>query len=272
MKITDWDDAYANADHVPGADRYIERWPQDAAAYREGLLTAGRARLDLPYGAAARQAWDLLLPEGDAQGLVVFVHGGYWRRFDKSCWSHFAAGPLARGWAVAIPGYTLAPEVTIARIVAEVTQAVAAAAAQVPGPIRLAGHSAGGHLVSRLVCRDSALPAEVLARVGHVLSISGVHDLRPLLRTAMNGDFRLDPASAAAESPALLEPVEGARVTAWVGGAERPEFIRQTTLLANIWTGLGADMAEVIEPDRHHFDVIDGLLRPDSQMVETLLG
>ena len=28
---------------------------------------------------------------------------------------------------------------------------------------------------------------------------------------------------------------------AWVGDGERPEFVRQTTLIANIWTGLGAD-------------------------------
>ena len=272
MKITDWDDAYANRDHIAGADGFIERWPQEAAAFRDRLRAEGRARLDLSYGEGPRQAWDLFLPAGAAQGLVVFVHGGYWRAFDKSVWSHFAAGPLERGWAVALPGYTLAPEVAIRDIVAEVGRAVRAAAAEVPGPIRLSGHSAGGHLVTRLICRDGALPADVLGRIEHVLSISGVHDLRPLLNTAMNADFGLDAAAAAADSPALLEPVEGARVTAWVGAAERPEFVRQTTLLANIWTGLGADMSQVIEPGRHHFDVIDGLLAPRSDMVNTLLG
>ena len=272
MKITDWDDAYANRDHIPGADAFIERWPQEAAAFRARLRAEGRARLDVSYGSAARQAYDLFLPPATPRGLVVFVHGGYWRAFDRSIWSQFAAGPLERGWAVAMPGYTLAPEVAIGDIVAEVTRAVGAAAADVPGPVRLSGHSAGGHLVTRLICRDGALPGDVLERVEHVLSISGVHDLRPLLRTAMNADLRLDPDTAAAESPALLAPVEGARVTAWVGGDERPEFVRQTTLLANIWTGLGADMAQVIEPRRHHFDVIDGLLDPHSDMVNTLLG
>src|SRR3546814_5563195 len=46
-------------------------------------------------------------------GLAVFVHGGYWMAFDKSSWSHLAAGAVARGWAVALPSYTLCPEARI---------------------------------------------------------------------------------------------------------------------------------------------------------------
>ncbi|MDU6140302.1 MAG: alpha/beta hydrolase, partial [Bradyrhizobium sp.] len=64
----------------------------------------------------------------------------------------------------------------------------------------------------------------------------------------------------------------GARVTAWVGGAERNEFRRQAQLLANIWTGLGASTAYVEAPDRHHFDVIDELAEPESGLVGALVG
>lgn len=270
MRIDDWDDAYANRDHIPGADAFIARWPGDAAAFRD--RRGDRAAVDLAYGPGARNRFDLFRPDGDSRGLVVWVHGGYWRAFDKSMWSHFCAGAVASGWTAAAVGYTLAPAVRIAQITREVGAAVNTAAAAVPGPIRLVGHSAGGHLVSRMICADTPLLPGVLERVEHVLSVSGVHDLRPLLRTAMNADFRLDMAQAAAESPALLTPVEGARVTAWVGGAERPEFVRQTTLLANAWTGMGADMGQVIEDGRHHFDVIDGLTLPDSPITRCLLG
>jgi hypothetical protein len=79
-------------------------------------------------------------------------------------------------------------------------------------------------------------------------------------------------AEALGESPALLEPREGIRLTCWVGGAERAEFLRQNALLANIWTGLGARTAAVAEPDRHHFNVIDGLADPDHPLSRTLLG
>lgn len=272
MRITDWDDAYANREHIPQADAFIARWPQQATAFRTRLCAAGRARPDLAYGPRARNLLDLFLPEGRPAGLVVFVHGGYWRAFDKSLWSAFAEGPLAAGWAVAMPSYTLAPDATIAAITQEVLAAIAFAAAEVEGPIRLAGHSAGGHLAARALCTDADLPPEVAGRIVHTVAISAVADLRPLLRTAINDDLRLDEGMAAAESPALLSPRDGVRLTAWVGGAERPEFIRQSRLLANVWTGLGADTAEVVEDGRHHFDVIDGLATPDSALTRCLLG
>src|SRR5690606_33109001 len=144
----------------------------------------------------------------------------------------------------------------ISEITRRVAAAISFAAARVAGPLRLAGHSAGGHLVTRMVCANSPLPDEIRSRIGPVVSISGVHDLRPLLRTRMNATLRMDEAEAAAESPALLRPMEGCSVTCWVGSAERPEFLRQNDLLAKIWTGLGADMRRVRAEGRHHFDVI----------------
>lgn len=269
-RIDDPDDAYANGAHIAGAADYPPRWAAAAAAFRAGL--GARAETDLAYGAAPRRRLDLFRPEGAAQGLVVFVHGGYWRAFDKSVWSHLAAGALARGWATAMPSYTLAPEARVSEIVREIAVAVAFAARRVPGPVRLTGHSAGGHLAARMICADGPLPEDVAARVARTVSISGVHDLRPLLATKLNGDLRLDAAEAAAESPALRAPRAGARLLCWVGDAERPEFRRQNALLANVWTGLGAATAAFEAPGRHHFDVIDDLADPESRLVAELLG
>jgi len=75
---------------------------------------------------------------------------------------------------------------------------------------------------------------KVASRIRHVVSISGVHDLRPILRTGMNATLAIDEAEAQAESPALLRPKDNARITCWVGGGERAEFLRQSALLANI--------------------------------------
>jgi len=270
-QVTDWDDAYANGPNIARGERWPGLWVEPAAAFRKTLEAQGRARLDQPYGNRPRNRFDLFLPEGTPKGLVVYIHGGFWLRLDNSFWSHLAAGPLGHGHAVAMPSYTLCPDIRIGGIVEEIGAAVEKAASLVEGPIRLTGHSAGGHLATRMVTTTSQLSTDTRARIVNTVSISGVHDLRPMMRTAMNADLKIDAAEALSESPALLTPLENARVTAWVGGAERAEFRRQNALLANIWTGLGATTACVEEPDRHHFDVIDGLADPDHALTRTLL-
>ncbi|WP_099825158.1 alpha/beta hydrolase [Oceaniglobus indicus] len=274
------DIAYANADFIPDAAAYPPRWCAAAAASRAALSSEGRARLDLPYGDAPRQRFDLFLPGlladentpaggsalGPARGVVVFVHGGYWRRFGKESWSHLAAGALARGWAVAMPGYTLAPEARIAEITREIGAAVTRIAAETAGPIVLSGHSAGGHLVARMLCRDAGLPSDVAARIAGCMAISPLSDLRPLIDTAMNADLRLDAAEAAAESPVLLQKVLDIPLTVWVGADERPAFLDQARGLADAWGGVLR-----VDPGRHHFDVIDGLADADSPLMRALL-
>jgi acetyl esterase/lipase len=269
----DWDDAYNNRGHIKDAESYPPRWAAEAKEFRDKIDTKGRAQLDIAYGTHAQERFDLFLPKGVAHGLVVFIHGGYWRAFGKSDWSHLAHGPLKRGWAVVMPGYTLCPQIRIAGITRQIGAAITAAARELGGPIRLAGHSAGGHLATRMLCENAPLAQAVASRIVSVLTISGLHDLRPLVRTQMNStDLHLDRAEASSESPALLTPRSGVPVTCWVGADERPEFLRQNALLANIWTGCGVETREVVEPGRHHFNVIDGLTDSDSPLTAALLG
>ncbi len=231
----------------------------------------GRNRLDISYGASERSKYDLFLPEGTPRGLFVFVHGGYWVALDKSYWSHLAQGAVDSGWAVAIPSYDLCPTVSIADITAQIGAAIDHAAGQIAAPIVLSGHSAGGHLVTAMMCENTPLAQATQRRLRHVVSISGLHDLRPLLRTQRNDMLRMDMQSASAASPALHRPLPGVRLTTWVGGGERHEFLRQTQLLANIWHGLGCDTDAVVEPDRHHFNVIDGLADRRSPLTRATL-
>lgn len=264
----DWDDAYANMAYVPGAEALPELWATQAAEYR----ASGVRMEELRYGDGDRQKLDLFLPDHTPRGLAVFVHGGYWMKFGKSDWSHFATGAVSRGWAVCMPQYTLAPDARISEMTQEVSAAIATAAAKVAGPIRLAGHSAGGHLVSRMACGGSSLQADVLARVTGTVSISGLHDLRPLLKTALNDTLRMDMAEATAESAALQTTRDGAKITAWVGGGERPEFIRQAKLLEMMWQGFDVDVNCTVDGAFNHFNVIDGLKDATSPLINCWLG
>ena len=259
----DLTDAYENGKYIPDAASYPPRWAVEAAAFRDAL--GARAQLDLAYGSEARQRFDLFLPETAPVGLVVFIHGGYWLKFDKSSWSHLAAGPLARGWAVAMPSYRLAPEVRISQITQDAAAAVEAAAAMVAGPIVISGHSAGGHLSARMRCADVAL--SVAGRIKRVVPISPVSDLRPLLQTAMNAELRLDQDEAEAESPVLKQDLIEAVVTVWVGAEERPSFLGQARWLAEAWPGAKLRVA----PGMHHFDVIAELTEPGSPLCRALL-
>jgi len=268
----DWDDAYSNSPHIPGGAEYPARWQAEAAAHRETMRATGRMREGLAYGAGARARYDLFLPEGTPRGLAVFVHGGFWMRFDKSSWSHLAKGPLAHGFAVAVPSYDLCPQVRIGEIARQVAAAIGAAATEVSGSIHLAGHSAGGHLVTQMIVEATPLAEALRRRLRKVVSISGLHDLRPLLKTAMNATLRLDLAEARAQSAALQEPRPGVDLTCWVGAGERPEFVRQNALLANVWTGFDVLVERVEEAGRHHFDVVEGLAEPGHALTGKLLG
>lgn len=260
-----YDDAYQNAKYIPGGGDFPPRWAEAAAAFRDRL--GPRARPGLRYGEAPAEWADLFLPEGPAAGLAVFVHGGYWMAFGPRDFSHLAAGALARGWACAMPAYTLAPAVRIGGMTRQIAAAVTQLAGEVAGPLVLTGHSAGGHLVARMACAGLALPDAVATRIARVVPISPLADLRPLRETSMNETLGLDAAGALAESPALLPRRPGVAVHVWVGGDERPAFRDQARRLGNAWA-----CPVTVEPGRHHFDVIEGLERPESPLIRALLG
>lgn len=273
----DFDDAYANAAYIPGAAAYPERWRQNAAEFRDGLLSAGQAELDITYGQSTRSRLDLFLPDKAPRGLLIFVHGGYWLKFDKSYWSHLAAGPLHHGWAVAMPSYDLCPEVTIAQITRQIVQAVICAEGRVDGGLVLSGHSAGGHLVARMLA-PGMLPNAVMQRVQRVVPISPVADLRPLLQTAMNAQFGMDAAQAAAESP-VLQQAPKLPVTVWVGAEERPVFLDQARWLVEAWQAdperpdlEQTDVGHVVSPGQHHFNVIEDMAHARSALTTALLA
>jgi arylformamidase len=255
----DPDRDYANGAFIPGAADYPDRWAATAATFRK--LRGDRAELELAYGPAARQRLDLFLPEGAPRGVVVFVHGGYWHLFSKAHWSHLALGPLSHGFAVAIPGYTLAPAARIADITAEIARACWFVGTRVQGPMVVTGHSAGGHLAARMGCADVSVP------VARVVPISPLAELGPLMATGMNGTLRIDAGEATAESPARHALRDGVTEEVWVGAQERPAFLWQARVLAEEWA-----CPLTLAPGKHHFDVIDALEDPASALCETLIA
>ena len=268
----DPDDAYENRIHIPDADRHLAAWPKDAATFRRSFAGAD---LNLAYGSSKRTHYDLFTPKGGIEaacGLAAFVHGGYWVALSKDDFSHMAAGLLARGWAVAILGYTLAPQARITQITREISTAVEHLGKTGTGPLRLIGHSAGGHLVSRMMCDDITFGPVTTQRLDRVLSVSGLHDLRPLQRLAKNELWQLDDNESHAESPLLRTPRPGIDLVCLAGADERPEFIRQNAILPLAWQGLGANCHSQLLAGHNHFTIIETMTQPDSRLCELVDG
>lgn len=123
----------------------------------------------------------------------------------------------------------------------------------------------------RMSTVTTPLDMETAGRIRKTVSISGLHDLRPLRNTKMNELLRLDAETARTESVALLDPLPGTDLSCWVGEDERPEFLRQNALPENLWSSFDVHVSSVEEPARHHYNIMDGLTDPNHGLVRTLL-
>jgi acetyl esterase/lipase len=110
----------------------------------------------LSYGTDEEQVLDFWSGATPDAPLVVFVHGGGWKRGDKTMMrgSDKLEHWQALGYAVASINYRLVPDHTVEQQGADVASAVAYLKAQAqalridPDRIALIGHSAGAHLVA----------------------------------------------------------------------------------------------------------------------------
>lgn len=225
--------------------------------------------LDLAYGAGKRQKIDLFACGHPNAPLLVFLHGGYWQRNAKDMFSVLAEGPLAHGFDVAMPGYTLAPEAALGRIVEECETAIRLL--RVIGPamnvaesrLIVSGWSAGGHLAARL----SEMP-----EVDAALAISGIFDLEPIRHSYLQSALQLSAEEAHAQSPIHRIGQAGKPVTVIWGGAELPELQRQSRDYmaarqeARKPVGGGALAGE------DHFTILAQLADPTSQVTGHLLA
>lgn len=267
---------YNNRAAVPDHPEWMARYAKTSAEARAALAPA----LDLRYGPLPKQTLDLFVPAGGSARTFVYLHGGYWRSFDKSDFSFVAPAFVAAGCAVAVVNYDLCPDVTIATIVDECRQAIAWLWREGPprgagvGRLVVGGHSAGGHLAAMMLATEwNGFGVEGDPIAGAV-SVSGVHDLTPLVVSSYNADLRLDEREAARLSPALSRPRSPAPLLLAVGADETSEFVRQTRILWDAWAESrprGA-RAPLTVPGRHHFSVVVDYAHGDSELTRATLA
>jgi arylformamidase len=269
----DYETEYNNRARVPEHPEIFARWAREAEDYRAEAMKERRAELGLSYGSSLRQFIDLFSARGAVKApLALFIHGGYWRSLDPSLFSHMARGLNAHDVTVAVVGYDLCPEVTIAEIIEQIRHACLFLWLRTGQRMMIYGHSAGGHLAATMLATEwqARYPKAPPDLVPAAYSISGLFDLKPLVGIPMAHDLRLDESEARSLSPLFWPAPKGRPFDAVVGALESSEFLRQSRTVADSWGKAGAQTRYEAIPGANHFTVIDALADPQSAMVGRL--
>ena len=229
----------------------------------EALRGSRKAFLDIPYGDRERTKIDLYPADDKAAPCLVFLHGGYWQRNSRDVFAMLVEGVAAHGWSVAIPGYSLAPEVSLTDIVREISLSLDWLAQNgeshgVAGPVVLSGWSAGGHLVAMALDHP---------RVAAGLAISGVYDLAPIRDTGLNNALKLTDEEIETLSPLRL-PVIRKRLAIAYGAAELPALVFDSIKLHDKRAAAKAPGSLFPIEGADHFSILEDLRRPDGALVD----
>ncbi len=226
--------AYDNLSVIDDADSVVSALRERSRAFH----AAHACVADVPYGPGPRQVYDWYparCEDPASAPVLVFIHGGYWQARDKRDFCCVGSGPLAAGLHLVMAEYTLAPQSSLPGMVTEIgrlldalsTHPVLGGQARRGPRLVLSGHSAGAHL---------AAMHRMHGAVAGVLAISGLFDLEPIRRGALNDALGLDEAQVADCSP-QFRVGPGAPTVVAVGGAELPELQRQSREYAEALRG-----------------------------------
>ncbi len=252
--------------------------PRTAAA--TGTDASGQGRL--AYGGDPSQFGELTLPDGAPRGVVVVIHGGFWReQYGLDLGRPLAASLAEQGW--------VAWNIEYRRVgngggVPETLDDVAAALDLLADPdlgldldtVVTLGHSAGGHLATWAASRGRFEDWRGGVGVTAVVSQAGVLDLAAASREGLGGGaveaFLGHPAGAgdAAVDPQQQLPLD---VPVWCvhGDADTIVPPSQSQGYVDAATAAGA-RAELVAVEGDHFTLIDPASPAWSRTLEVLDG
>ncbi|HUC87003.1 MAG TPA: alpha/beta hydrolase, partial [Candidatus Saccharimonadales bacterium] len=136
--------------------------------------------LDVAYGSDLHQKLDVYLPTFKPYDTVIlFWHGGTWRRGDKRRYRFIGRTLAAMGYTAVLPNYRLYPAVTFPAFIEDAAAAVQWVEREHhPRRIFLMGHSAGAHIAAVLALDNryfKALPAPH-PRIAGFIGLAGAYN------------------------------------------------------------------------------------------------
>ena len=247
---------YTPASRIPDIQIYLDSYRQRGEAARKATL-----HQKLIYGNHPDE-WLWYAPTIDrvSKKLIVFIHGGFWRRLSADDGTFLTPKWQQLGYSVASINYSLCPDEPLNVLVDQTSRAIDfLTALHQPQNIVLVGHSAGAQLAAMAMCHEEQ------SQFSGAILVSGIFDLEPIMHMSVNEAVKLD-----ADKIQLLSPihhVSSAKNTPisviWVEH-ETDEFKRQSIEFAKVWSqSPNKRTARTLEiKNRNHFDILDELSEP----------
>ena len=249
---------------MPEHPDFLRSWHSRSENYR--LNT--NASLNIRYGHSDRELLDVFPVPAKLAPVHVFIHGGYWQALNKDSFSFFAEYVNRNDECGVVLNYGLCPTITMATIVDQIYAAMNWVLENIhrfggdPGRIQVTGHSAGAHLLAKLLTGNWSLQSGSKSPFHRFNALSGIYDLQPLVDTSVNHALALDQKSAEALSPLFEDPRKPSASTSlnlYVGDLESTEYKNQSERLLNAWKNKFPIYFQLI-PNSHHFSILDDFL------------
>ena len=263
------DSMYEQRQWAPNAQDIFGSWAKKGEQARATLAHWRHFQ----YGASPDERLDVFPAANPGAPIHVHVHGGRWLLFGKDDVSFMADAFLDFGITLVALDFSKIGIATLSEMVDQIRRAIhwvhtnARSFGGNPDAVHVSGHSSGAHLLAcALFCNQAGtvpLPGKLTKSA---LLVSGIYDMRPVVLSARASYVKLNRDEVQALSPILASAAPSFPVMVAWGSKDNPEFKRQSGSFVHELSRHGADVRGLELQSRNHFEAIDDLGRPGSEL------
>jgi arylformamidase len=258
------DRQYNNRLHVADFSTHIERWELLSKQTEKEFQVIK----NIAYGSLPLEQLDIY-PSGQRfSKTLIFIHGGYWHKWDKSSFQFIAKAFRHYNITTVLINYPLSPGASIDQISASCLKAIDWLHQNIAtyngdcNQFFVTGHSAGAHLAAMLLTTTDLFKGACV--------ISGLFNLIPICLSDLNQLLNIDTATAIRNSPVQRLPMVQSPLAIIVGSDETDEFQDQSRELYTSWKDIiPVDLVQA--PGLNHYSILETILDPESRLHRLLL-